>query len=98
MATNWPSLWSGDTIELVHNGNVIHTFPPKFTDDKICLNADQIDEINDVFQLRKTGDDGVSFKHNQGFYLDSNCAHLQRDFPRFLLMAKTYNIFKFRFA
>ena len=61
---------------------MIHSFQPRFTDDKKCFNSDQIDEVNDVFQLRNTGTDGVSFKHNQGFYLQ----------------AKICNISKFRFA
>ena len=47
---------------------MIHSFQPGFTDDEICLNSDQIDEVNDVFQLRNTGNDGVSFIHNQEFY------------------------------
>ena len=47
---------------------MIYSFQPGFTDDEICLSSDQIDEVNDIFQLRDTGTDGVSFKHNQGFY------------------------------
>ena len=47
---------------------MVGSFQPRFTDDEICLDRDQIDEVNDVFQLRNTGTDGVSFKHNQGFY------------------------------
>ena len=50
---------------------MIHSFQPRFTDDEKCFNSDQIDEVNDVFQLRNTGTDGVSFKHNQGFYLQA---------------------------
>ena len=42
---------------------MIHSFQPYFTDDEKCFNSDQIDEVNDVFQLRNTGNDGVSFKH-----------------------------------
>ena len=50
-------------MELLQNGNVIHTFQPLFNDDEKCLPIDEVDQTNDVFELRSTGNDGVSFQH-----------------------------------
>ena len=59
----WADAWDGGALELVHNGNVIHTFQPLFESDEKCLRSDQVDPINDVFQIRSTTTDGVSFIH-----------------------------------
>ena len=42
---------------------MIHTLEPYFTDEMICLSNDQVDKLNDQFELRPSKDDvfnGVS--------------------------------------
>ena len=42
---------------------MIHTLEPYFTDEMICLSNDQVDQLNDQFELRPSKDDvfnGVS--------------------------------------
>ena len=41
---------------------MIHTLEPYFTDEMICLSNDQVDELNDQFELRLKDDvfNGVS--------------------------------------
>ena len=56
----WSNTWYGDALELLQNGKVIHSFPKNFTDEQKCLAVDQVDKINDVFQLQSVGTDGVS--------------------------------------
>ena len=57
---SWAPLWAGSSeIQLLQNGNLIHSFQPRFTDDEICLTGDQVDRVNDVFELRSTNNDGV---------------------------------------
>ena len=54
------SAWSGDDVQLLHNGNLIHTFQSGFTDEQKCLDQTQVDENHDLFELRSAGTDGVS--------------------------------------
>ena len=49
--------WDGDALQLVQNGVVIGTFGPGFVDEEICI---EVLYPNDVFELRSTGNDGVS--------------------------------------
>ena len=58
------SAWSGDDVQLLHNGNLIHTFQSGFTDEQKCLDHAQVDENKDQFELRSTGTDGVSVFQN----------------------------------
>ena len=53
------SAWDGDPLELLQNGVVVGTFEQEFNNREICI--DQVDQSNDVFELRSTGNDGVSF-------------------------------------
>ena len=57
---SWLGQWKGDVLELLQNGEVIHLFQKQFTDEEKCLSIDEVDIINDVFQLRSVGTDGVS--------------------------------------
>ena len=50
----------GGAVELLQNGKVIHSFHKEFTDEQICLGVDQVDQVNDVFQVRCVSTDGVS--------------------------------------
>ena len=52
--------WDGDALQLVQNGVVIGTFGPGFVDEEICIEEHQFNQSNDVFELRSTGNDGVS--------------------------------------
>ena len=65
----WADAWDGGALELVHNGNVIHTFQPLFESDEKCLRSDQVDPINDVFQIRSTTNDSVSCVYLEHLYL-----------------------------
>ena len=58
------SAWSGDDVQLLHNGNLIHTFQSGFTDEQKCLDHAQVDENKDQFELRSTVTDGVSVFQN----------------------------------
>ena len=53
--------WAGTALELVQNGNIIHTFQSGFVNDEKCIESDQVDPINDVFNIRSTADNGVSY-------------------------------------
>ena len=57
---DWLYSWYGNPLELLQNGKVIHSFHAEFTDEQKCLGVDQVDVVNDVFQLRCVGTDGVS--------------------------------------
>jgi len=59
----WINAWKGGSLELVHNGNVIHILPVDFTDEEKCLPIDQVDVTNDQFELRFKDGDGVSFSN-----------------------------------
>ena len=56
----WLNHWMGGAVELLQNGKVIHSFHKEFTDEQICLGVDQVDQVNDVFQVRCVSTDGVS--------------------------------------
>ena len=59
----WIDAWNGGSLELVHNGNVIHILPVDFTDEEKCLTIDQVDVTNDQFELRFKAGNGVSFSN-----------------------------------
>jgi len=59
-----PQAHEGSPIELLQNGNLIHTVPARFSDDEFCLPAGLFDAENDIFELKYTGgqsNNGVSF-------------------------------------
>ena len=51
--------WTGNEIELLQNDHVVGIFPAGFEDFHICILRDQVDIENDIFELRRTGTDGV---------------------------------------
>ena len=51
--------WTGNEIELLQNDHVVGIFPAGFKDFQICISRDQVDIENDIFELRRTGTDGV---------------------------------------
>lgn len=51
--------WKGDDIEITQNGQIIATMPSETRTFKHCLSMDDVDVKNDVFELKKTGSDGV---------------------------------------
>ena len=51
--------WPGHEIELLKNNEIIGSFPPGFEDHPICIWRHEVDIQNDVFELRRTGNDGV---------------------------------------
>ena len=55
-----PENWSGHDIEILHNRNVIGILPSGFERQQICIFNDEIDIENDIFELRRTGNAGVS--------------------------------------
>ena len=52
--------WPGHPIELLQNNHVIGKFPANFEDHSICIFHEKVDFQNDIFELRRTGNDGVS--------------------------------------
>ena len=79
--------WSGSDIFIKHNGVHVATMPSAYEVFEYCFEMDDIDVINDKFQLQSTSDDGVCItsllinnnqllvgKHNnlQGFWIDGN--------------------------
>ena len=52
--------WSGHEIEVLQNNHVIGMLPAGFENHKICIYHEKVDIINDVFELRRTGNNGVS--------------------------------------
>merc|ERR1712227_1067731 len=51
--------WSGDAISIKQNGNVIGSMEPGTKDFELCLDYDDVDIENDIFDLASTSDDGV---------------------------------------
>ena len=52
--------WSGHEIEVLQNNHVIGIIPAGFENHKICIFKEKVDIANDVFEIRRTGNDGVS--------------------------------------
>jgi len=51
--------WSGGAISIKQNGNVIGSMEPGTKDFELCLDYDDVDIENDIFDLASTSDDGV---------------------------------------
>ena len=82
-----PQNWDGGAIDLKRNGETVATIPRGFDEYEHCFRADQIDKINDQFQLEGTTTNGVCItsltvggkqllvgKNNdrESFWIDSN--------------------------
>ena len=52
--------WPGHEIEILQNNNVIGKIPSGFEHYKLCIFNEKVDIKSDVFELRRTGNDGVS--------------------------------------
>ena len=52
--------WPGHSIELLQNNHVIGKFSAGFEDHSVCIFHEKVDFQNDIFELRRTGNDGVS--------------------------------------
>ena len=52
--------WYGSPITLYHNNVEIETIPTRFQDFSHCFNINEIDAVNDTFELLSGGIDGVS--------------------------------------
>ena len=54
-----PSAWKGNAIEIFQNGNKVGSMPSGTKMFRFCLDYDQVNIENDVFQIARSGDDGV---------------------------------------
>ena len=55
--------WPGHQIELLQNNHVIGIFPASFEDHEICIFIERVEIQKDIFEIRRTGNDGVSLSH-----------------------------------
>ena len=82
-----PHSWAGGEINIKRNGEIVATILSGFDEFEHCFRVDQIDKINDQFQLQSTATDGVCItsltvngkqllvgKNNdrKGFWIDGN--------------------------
>merc|ERR1719410_731953 len=51
--------WYGDAISIKQNGNVIGSMEPKTKDFQLCLDYDDVDIDNDIFEFASTTTNGV---------------------------------------
>lgn len=87
--------WSGSKIDLKHNGVNVAFLPGAFKKFEYCFEMDEIDVINDKFQLQSTTDDAACIsslsinntqllvgKNNnlQSFWIDGNDNYCLDDF------------------
>lgn len=51
--------WSGNTLQIKQNGNLIGEMKKGTQDYELCLKYSQVDIEKDIFEIAKTGNDGV---------------------------------------
>ena len=61
------SWYTGDPVEILHNGNLVATVPHAFTEFNYCFTT-PVDEENDTIHFRITGDDGVRSEISHVFH------------------------------
>ena len=58
-ASNVNTSWSGNTVLIKQNGNTIGSMTKNTKEFQVCIEYDDVDAANDVFEIVKSGNDGV---------------------------------------